>query len=98
MLGTEVLPVTGVETGVDSDLEVPWQVLIYNDPVNLMSYVAMVIRRVFGYTEQRSEQLMLDVHHKGKAVVWSGVRERAELFVHQLQGYQLLAAMQKAGD
>ena len=91
-------PGIDVEVGADSDerLTTPWMVIIYNDPVNLMSYVTVVIRRIFGYSEERARELMLDVHHKGKAIVWSGERERAEFYVQQLQSHQLLAAMKKA--
>jgi len=77
-------------------LEVPWNVVVHNDPVNLMSYVAMVFRRVFGYSKEKAEQHMMEVHHKGRSVVWSGGRERAELYVEQLHGYLLLATMERA--
>ena len=77
-------------------LDVPWNVVVHNDPVNLMSYVAMVFRRVFGYSRQKAEQHMLEVHHKGRSVVWSGGRERAELYVQQLHAYLLLATMERS--
>jgi len=82
---------------VDELLDQPWHVVIYDDPVNLMSYVTMIIRRVFGYPENTAERMMLEVHTKGKSIVWTGDREKAELYVQQLQSYQLLAAMKKAG-
>ena len=88
----EAVPVTDI-AGSDS-LAVPWQVLILDDPVNLMSFVTLVIRRIFGYSEQKATELMLQVHQKGRAIVWTGDREKAELFVQQLQSYQLLAAME----
>lgn len=90
---TTVLP----EEDVDESLDQPWHVVIYDDPVNLMSYVTMVIRRIFGYPEGTAERMMLEVHTKGKSIVWTGDREKAELYVQQLQSYQLLAAMKKAG-
>lgn len=93
--GVEVAPDIDVEVGSDELLDTPWQVVIYNDPVNLMNYVTVVIRKVFGYPEERARQLMLDVHHKGRAIVWAGEREKAELYVQQLQSYQLLAAMER---
>lgn len=97
--GTETLPDIDVDTDTEesSDLDQPWHVLIFNDPVNLMSYVTLIIRRVFGYPRETAERMMLDVHHKGQCVVWTGPREQAELYVQQLQGYQLLSAMKKAG-
>jgi ATP-dependent Clp protease adaptor protein ClpS len=100
---TTVPPDTETETviipdeDVDELLDQPWHVVIYDDPVNLMSYVTMVIRRVFGYPEGTAERMMMEVHTKGKSIVWTGDREKAELYVQQLQSYQLLAAMKKAG-
>ena len=88
----ESIPVTDVAGS--NKLTSPWQVLIFDDPVNLMSFVTLVIRRIFGYSEQKATELMLQVHHKGRAIVWTGDREKAELFVQQLQSYQLLASME----
>lgn len=95
---TKTSPDIDVDVDIDADelLTTPWMVIIYNDPVNLMSYVTVVIRRIFGYSEERARELMLDVHHKGKAIVWTGEREKAEFYVQQLQAHQLLAAMKKA--
>ena len=56
----------------------PWNVIVHNDPVNLMSYVTMVFQRVFGYPE-RAEKHMLEVHNNGRSILWSSIRERAEL-------------------
>lgn len=78
-------------------LEVPWNVVVYNDPVNLMSYVTLVFQRVFNYSKAKAEQHMLEVHQKGRSIVWSGGRERAELYVQQLHGYLLLATLEQAG-
>jgi len=74
----------------------PWHVVIYNDPVNLMSYVSLVIRRVFGYDSPKANHLMLQVHRQGRSIVWTGPRERAELYVKQLHEYLLLAAIEPA--
>jgi ATP-dependent Clp protease adaptor protein ClpS len=93
---TEVLDRPEVETDTDADLQSPWNVIVYNDPVNLMPYVTMVFQRVFGYPEAKATQMMLDVHQKGKCVVWSGEREKAEYYVQQLQSHQLQATMKKA--
>lgn len=92
---TETRPGIGTSTEIADDLSPLWQVLVFNDPVNLMSFVTLVIRRIFGYSEQKATELMLDVHHKGKAIVWTGEREKAELYVQQLQAHQLLASMRK---
>ena len=84
------------ETKTGEELDVPWNVIVYNDPINLMSYVTMVFQRVFGYPREKAETLMLEVHHKGRSLVWSGGCEQAEHYVHQLQSYQLLAQMEKS--
>ena len=79
------------------ELDLPWQVIVHNDPVNLMSYVTMVFQRVFGFTREKAEKHMLEVHHEGRSIVWSGVRERAEFYVQQLHGYLLLATLERSG-
>jgi ATP-dependent Clp protease adaptor protein ClpS len=77
------------------ETQMPWNVVVHNDPVNLMSYVTMVFQRVFGYPRERAEKHMLEVHHNGRSILWSGLRERAELYVQQLHGYLLLATIEK---
>ena len=77
------------------DTDVPWIVLVWNDPINLMSYVTLVFQQLFGYSLEKATQLMLDVHHKGKAVVSSGTREQAELDVFRLHEKGLWATMEK---
>ena len=62
-----------------------------------MSYVTLVLQRVFGYPRAKAEQLMLEVHRQGRSLVWSGGREPAEMYVQQLHGYQLLATLEPAG-
>lgn len=91
---TEEITITEVEEA--ADLDTPWNVIVYDDPVNLMSFVTLVLQRVFGYPKQRAETLMMEVHQTGQSIVWTGPREKAELYVQQLQGHQLLAAMKKA--
>lgn len=71
-----------------------WQVMILNDPVNLMSFVTLILRRIFGYSEEKATELMLKVHYEGSAIVWTGEREKAELYVQQLQTHQLYAVME----
>jgi ATP-dependent Clp protease adaptor protein ClpS len=90
-------PAIEKETRSQEDVDLPWQVVVHNDPVNLMSYVTMVFQRVFGYPREKAERHMLEVHHKGRSVLWSGMRERAELYVQQLHGHLLLATLEKAG-
>jgi len=88
-------PTIQKETRGEEELDVPWQVVVHNDPVNLMTYVTMVFQRVFGYPREKAERHMLEVHHKGRSILWSGMRERAELYVQQLHGYLLLATLEK---
>ena len=78
-----------------TDRELPWLVLVWNDPINTMDYVTYVFQKLFGYPKAKAEKLMLDVHHKGRAVVSSGPREKAELDVARLHEYGLWATMQK---
>jgi ATP-dependent Clp protease adaptor protein ClpS len=73
----------------------PWIVLVWNDPINLMSYVTMVLQKVFGYSLEKATSLMLDVHHKGRAVVSNGTREKAEIDVFRLHEHGLWATMQQ---
>jgi len=94
---TTAEPTIEKETQSEEELDLPWQVVVHNDPVNLMSYVTMVFQRVFGYPRERAERHMLEVHQNGRSILWSGMRERAELYVQQLHGYLLLATLEKAG-
>ncbi len=73
----------------------PWIVLVWNDPINLMSYVTFVFQKLFGYSLEKATALMLDVHHKGRAVVSSGTREKAEIDVFRLHEAGLWATMQQ---
>ena len=72
----------------------PWKVIVWNDPINLMSYVTLVIQKLFGYSREKATRLMMDVHTKGKAVVSSGPREKAELDVFRLHEHGLWATME----
>ena len=90
-------PDVGEETKTKEALDLPWNVVVHNDPVNLMSYVTMVFQKVFGYPKEKAERHMVEVHRKGQSILWSGVRERAELFVQQLHGYLLLATIERTG-
>ena len=84
------------ETDERSEVERPWIVIVWNDPVNLMSYVTWVFQKLFGYSKEKATALMLDVHHKGKAVVSNGSREKAELDCFRLHGYGLWATVTKS--
>ena len=77
------------------DPDRPWIVLVWNDPINLMSYVTFVLQKLFGYSLEKATELMLDVHHKGRAVVSNGTREKAELDVFRLHEHGLWATMQQ---
>ena len=73
----------------------PWQVVVWNDPVNLMSYVVWVFRKLFGHPETEATRLMLQVHHEGRAIVSSGPLEKAELDCHRLHHHGLWATLEK---
>jgi len=75
--------------------ERPWVVIVWNDPINLMSYVTLVLQQLFGYSRTRATRLMLQVHHEGKAAVSTGTREKAELDVSRLHAHGLWATMQQ---
>jgi len=90
-------PDVAEDTKTKEALDLPWNVLVHNDPVNLMSYVTMAFQKVFGYPKEKAEMHMLEVHRKGQSILWSGVRERGELFVQQLHGYLLLATIERTG-
>ena len=84
---------------IDSDqstaLDHPWKVIVWDDPINLMSYVTFVFRKVFGYSEKKANRLMLEVHVKGRSVVATGNREKAELDVFRLHEHGLWATMEQ---
>ena len=79
---------------VEDELAPPWKVVVLNDPVNLMSYVVMVFRKVLGHDENRATKHMLEVHEEGRSVVWSGERELAECYAYQLQRWKLQATLE----
>jgi len=87
---------TEKKSQTSTSLDVPWNVVVRNDPINLMSYVTLVFQRVFGYSKERATKHMLEVHENGRSILWSGQREQAELYVQQLHGYLLLAVLEKA--
>jgi ATP-dependent Clp protease adaptor protein ClpS len=90
----KVKEVPGSSTRNEPALEHPWNVVVHNDPVNLMVYVTLVFRKVFGFSREKAESHMLEVHHKGRSIVWSGAREQAEFYVQQLHSHLLLATIE----
>ena len=96
MAGTRVRPDESVV--VNEQAERPWQTVVWDDPVNLMSYVSFVFRRHFGMSKDRAEALMLEVHHRGHAVVAEGGREAMEMHVEAMHGYGLWATVRQGDD
>ncbi len=92
---TATLPREDVLLDTDPAIAPPWQTVVWNDPVNLMSYVTHVFRTYFGYSRERAEQLMLAVHHVGHAVVAEGAREQMELHVQAMHDYGLWATVRQ---
>jgi ATP-dependent Clp protease adaptor protein ClpS len=89
-------PLEVQEPEVDEAIGVdrPWLVIVWNDPVNLMSYVVYVFQKLFGYSREKATRLMLQVHHDGKAIVSDGNREKAEADVSRLHAHGLWATME----
>ncbi len=95
-----VAPVLPLEDAALSEVAAtsgPWQTVVWNDPVNLMSYVSHVFRTYFGFSRERAERLMLAVHHDGHAVVAEGAREQMELHVQAMHDYGLWATVREGG-
>jgi ATP-dependent Clp protease adaptor protein ClpS len=86
--------IEGTETDQVADAALPWVTIVWNDPINLMSYVTHVFQKLFGYSREKATRLMLDVHHKGRAVVSTGSREQMEHDVARLHAYGLWATLQ----
>jgi ATP-dependent Clp protease adaptor protein ClpS len=89
---TQSLP--GTAAAPELRLEDAWRVVVLNDPVNLMSYVVLVFRKVLGFDENRARRHMLEVHEKGRSVVWSGLREKAEAYAFTLQQWHLTTILE----
>jgi ATP-dependent Clp protease adaptor protein ClpS len=99
-VGVSTSPVELDEPKVDDIAEVasPWVTIVWNDPVNLMSYVTFVFQKYFGYGKKKAEKLMMEVHMDGRSVVSTGSREAMERDVQAMHEYGLWATMQKADD
>jgi ATP-dependent Clp protease adaptor protein ClpS len=89
---TQVSP--EAQTLPEQQLEGLWHVVVLNDPVNLMSYVVMVFRKVLGFDEVTARKHMMEVHEQGRSVVWSGLREKAEAYAHTLQQWHLTVVLE----
>jgi len=92
---TSPLEVIEPDLGDDVDIERPWVVIVWNDPINLMSYVTHVLQKLFGYSREKATQLMLQVHHEGRAAVSNGTRSDAERDLFRLHEHGLWATMQQ---
>jgi len=90
------VPILTPKTDLLTELDQPWNVIIYDDPVNLMDYVTKMIMKIFGYPQSKASLMMMEVHNHGRSIVWSGEKERAELYVQQLHEVQLTAGMEQA--
>ncbi|HWD51806.1 MAG TPA: ATP-dependent Clp protease adapter ClpS [Acidimicrobiales bacterium] len=99
MSDVQTAPVEDERTDLDESVltDRPWLVIVWNDPINLMSFVTFVFQQLFGYSKEKATKLMMDVHVKGRAVVSSGTRERAELDVYRLHEHGLWATMEPSG-
>jgi ATP-dependent Clp protease adaptor protein ClpS len=84
------------EVGDQTLLDRPWQTVVWNDPVNLMSYVTFVFQQYFGYSRKKAERLMLQVHHDGRSIVASGGREAMERDVQAMHEYGLWATLERS--
>src|SRR5687767_3597922 len=82
--------------GEETEEDRPWLVIVWNDPINLMSYVTWVFQKLFGYSLAKATKLMLEVHNEGRSVVSSGSREKAELDCFRLHAHGLWATIAKS--
>jgi len=85
---------TDTKSKPDTALAPPWNVIVHDDPVTLMTYVTKVLMQVFGYAQDKARRLMLEVHQTGRSVVWTGAREQAEIYAQKLQAHHLLASLE----
>lgn len=85
---------TETRTRPKSQLAPPWNVVVHDDPVTLMSYVTKVFVQVFGYAQEKAHKLMMEVHQSGRSVVWTGAREQAEVYTQKLQAHHLLTTLE----
>jgi ATP-dependent Clp protease adaptor protein ClpS len=96
MAAPQISPVETPDVTDVPEPDLPWLTIVHNDPVNLMNYVTWVFQKLFGYSRDKAEKLMLDVHHKGRAIVSSGPRERMEHDASRLHAYGLWATVDRS--
>lgn len=96
--GTDVLvrPDTGTDNQEDTLNSTPYNVVVLDDPITLFTYVVTVFRSVFGYSKEKAYHLTNQVHHEGRAIVWSGIRGEAELYLQQMREADLRCRLEKA--
>ena len=97
LLAEGASPVEVFEPDTDTCVQLghPWNVIVWNDPITLMSYVVYIFQKLFGYNRERATQLMLEVHHSGRSVVTTVDRERAEHFVSRLHQHGMQATLEQ---
>lgn len=95
---TETVPdlVQDTKERIEEAFEKQWNVIVWNDPVNLMSYVVFVFMRVLAFTREKATRHMREVHHQGKSIVATETRERAELYQQQIQSHGLIVTIESA--
>jgi ATP-dependent Clp protease adaptor protein ClpS len=95
-ISTAPIRTEDVDVGEDTTPDRPWLVVVWDDPINLMSYVTYVFQKLFGFPRHKAERLMLQVHNEGRAVVSSGAREKAELDCNRLHAHGLWATISQS--
>ncbi len=85
---------TDTKTRPQTSLATPWNVIVHDDPVTLMTYVTKVLMQVFGYGIDKAKKLMMEVHKTGRSIVWTGAREQAEMYAQKLQAHHLLTTLE----
>lgn len=90
----------GVIEEVESETKLarPWNVIVHDDPISLMTYVTLTLQKVFGYAQDKAHRMMMEVHTQGRSVVWTGAREQAELYVFKLHGAQLRTTLEQVDE
>ena len=92
-IGTQPNVAENTKEKVENAFAKGWNVIVWNDPINLMTYVVFVFMKVLGFSKEKATRHMLEVHHKGKSVVATETRERAELYYQQIQSYGLIVTI-----
>ena len=89
---------TETKTRPETSLAPTWNVIVHDDPVTLMNYVTKVFMQVFGYAQDKAHRLMLEVHHSGRSIVWTGAREQAEVYAQKLQAHHPLTSLEPVAN